>query len=105
MKTPLAAGGGGGNLMQPVRRGRPLSQGAPYPKTVHRTVLRFTPCGGIASKVFRTLRSATRDSVSGLCHPLKRVDGNFSLLCKNFNSRIRLIIPGDRAAAGFFLQN
>ena len=85
MKTPLAAGDGGENLMQPVRRGRPLSQGAPSPKTVHRTVLGFTPCGGIMSKVFRALRSATRDSVSGLCQPLKRLDRNFALFCKTFS--------------------
>ena len=31
-------------------------------------------------KVFRTLRSATKDAVFGICHLLKKVDENFCLL-------------------------
>ena len=49
-----------GRFTKTGRRGRPLFQGFPSPKIVHRTVFGFTPCRAHVVWGFRTLRSATR---------------------------------------------
>ena len=75
--VPFLPCGRKNNSWRNTARGRQLSQGVPSSKKPHRGFFEFTPCGGISSGVFRRLRTATRDSVSGLCKPLKRLDLNF----------------------------
>ena len=52
--------------------------------------LNSPPARGISSGVFRRLRTATRDSVSGLCKPLKRLDLNFPLCSPRLLFRTRV---------------
>ena len=41
-------------------RGRPLVQGVPSPKTVHRTVFEFTPCGAFSGYMWGFAPHPTR---------------------------------------------
>ena len=54
------AGGSRKNSLKLFKGARPLLQGVPSFKTVHRTVLKFTPCGAHDVRGFRSLRRATR---------------------------------------------
>ena len=70
-------------------KGCPLSQGVPSPKTVHRTVLGFTPCRRIETMRFHTLRSATR-ALPSTCKPMKRLERNFYSLERPIDSLFTL---------------
>ena len=61
---------------EPWIKGRPLLQGVPFFKTIHRTVLKFTPCG--AHSVGRSRRCGDDQ---GLCPNYQLAD---SVSCKPF---------------------
>ncbi len=78
------------NWFRGVTRGRPLSQGVPSSKTVHRTVFKFTPCGGILTlKCFRSLRRATKGSAFGNRKLLKKLEQNFCVVAFRNNYKPR----------------
>ena len=67
----------------PIPTQTPLPKTAAYRPTTERQGLcqKHKPCRYRSQPgVFRSLRGATRDPVSGLCKPLKRLDPNFSAL-------------------------